>query len=95
MTNVVYARRAMLVDPTEEEEELARKLVDDAIRHLRGALTSEEYEAITFYLVEEILCTPAGRQLLRAAQEDPRVERSDEVARGVVQQMLKKGRSAG
>ncbi|MFO0553022.1 MAG: hypothetical protein U0271_31840 [Polyangiaceae bacterium] len=71
----------LLTDPTPEEEAMAEEIATEAMAGLDPLLPAAELEEIREFLVDELLCTEAGRARLRRCLA-PRVgTKSDDLAR--------------
>lgn len=69
-------------DQDDEEDALARELVEEALAPMRPSLTAEAYELLRADLIIQLLTTPEGQAQLRRARPAQRVERSGDVVRG-------------
>lgn len=71
------------------DEDLAESLVAEATRGFEGTVSARELAAIRDELVDRLLVTKAGQELLRQVRPDPSVSASgDVVAPGVSRQEL-------
>jgi hypothetical protein len=76
--------------PTPDQEALAARLVDQALRDLSRALPPTALAELREFLIDEMLCTEEGMRRLRALEPPPIVARSDELLRPDVEPPAKK-----
>ena len=70
----------MLRPITEEDDQLAAKIVDRALEDFDFVADAETLEALRALLEAELVATQAGQRMLRAAKPDPVVAQSNDVA---------------
>jgi hypothetical protein len=54
--------------PTPEQEALATRLVDEALRDMKHALPPEGLELLREFLIDDMLCTEEGMRRLQALE---------------------------
>lgn len=58
-------------DPTRHEEAMAEEIVGEALHGYERLLSADAIELMRDMLVDELVCTPYGRRMLRASMPAP------------------------
>ncbi|NUP12084.1 MAG: hypothetical protein HOW73_39060 [Polyangiaceae bacterium] len=66
-------------DPTPQEEELAKSIVDEALEGYEHVVPAGELEILRAFFEAELVGTEEGLRQLRACMPDPKVDRSEEL----------------
>jgi hypothetical protein len=68
----------IMSDPASDEE-LAAQLVNEALAGFETSVSPAEFEAMREELLDRLLITKAGQQLLRQVRLDPTPDRSEDL----------------